>query len=78
MTDLGGGRLRIALADGSIWQMQAPAGVTMAVTDASPTAPYEDTVQFTTTLAPGHTLVQLTTDLGSTLDLTTTFVRTGP
>jgi hypothetical protein len=76
--DLGGGRLRVALLDGSTWELQAPAGVTVALSDASATSPYEDTAEFATTLAPAHTLVQMTTrlDPGSTLDLTTTLVRT--
>jgi hypothetical protein len=78
VTDLGDGRLRIAMLDGSAWQMQLPAGVTATVSDASPTSPYEDTSEFLTTLAPAHTLVQLTSQLSSSLDQTTTFVRTSP
>jgi hypothetical protein len=78
VTDLGDGGLRISMLDGSTWLMQPPEGVTATVSDASPTSPYEDTSEFLTTLAPAHTLVQLTTQLSSTLDLTTTFVRTTP
>jgi hypothetical protein len=78
VADLGQGRLRITLVNGSTWQMQVPTGVQMTVGDGSPTAPYEDTSEFLTTLAPAHTLVQLTADLMSTLDLTTTLTRTAP
>ena len=76
VTDMGEGRLRVSMIDGSTWQVQAPPGVTVTVSDASPTPPYEDTAEFLTTRAPAHTLVQLTTQLSSTLDLTTTFVKT--
>ena len=76
VTDMGEGRLRVSMVDGSTWQVQAPTGVTVTVSDASPAPPYEDTAEFRTTLAPAHTLVQLTTELSSTLDLTTTFVKT--
>jgi hypothetical protein len=76
VADLGQGRLRITLVNGSTWQLQVPPGVRMTVGDGSPTAPYEDTSEFLTTLAPAHTLVQLTADLTSTLDLTTTLTRT--
>jgi hypothetical protein len=78
VTDAGDGRWRILLLDGSVWELQVPAGVGVTLTDASPTAPYEDTAEFSTTLAPAHTLVQLTADLSSTLDLTTTFTKVAP
>ena len=78
VTDLGGGRFRVALGDGSTWELTTPAGVTAAFSDARPTTPYADTAEFSATLGPAHTLVVLTPTLVDSLDLTTTLVRLGP
>lgn len=78
VTGLGGGRLRFALDDGSTWELTAPAGVSVAVSDAQPTPPYADTAEFAATLGPAHALVVLTPTLVERLDLTTTVARVGP
>lgn len=76
--DLGDGRLRFALGDGSTWELAAPAGVPVTFSDARPTLPYADSDEFDTTLGARHTLVTLTADLADRLDLTTTVTRVGP
>ena len=76
--DLGAGRLRFTLADGSAWQLMAPAGTAPTYRDANPTAPYDDTEEFKTTIGPAHTLVTVSVGLDSSLDLTTTVGRIGP
>lgn len=78
VSDLGGGRLRFELGDGSTWELVTPAGTVATYRDANPTAPYEDTEEFTTTIGPAHTLVTFTATLTSSLDLTTTVTRLGP
>lgn len=78
VTDVGGGRFRFVLGDGSTWQLAAPAGVSVALSSAGPTPPYEDSKEFAATLGAAHTLVEMTPTLVDTLDLTTTVTRVGP
>ena len=73
--DLGGGRLRFGLGDGSTWELTAPSGTVPTFRDAHPTAPYDDTADFRATLGPAHTLVTFTAPLIAMLDLTTSLNR---
>ena len=75
VSDFGAGRLRFSLANGSMWEMQAPAGMTVTVSDGQPVSPYDDTAEFKAGIGPLHTLVRLTTHWSSRLDVTTTFTR---
>jgi hypothetical protein len=76
--DLGEGRVRFVQNDGTTWELTAPQGVAVAVTDAQPTPPYRDTVEFSETLGPRHSLVTMTPTLVDRLDLTTTLTRVAP
>ena len=78
VTDLGAGRFRFGLADGSTWELTTPAGVAATLSDARPTPPYVDTAEFAATSGPAHTLVVLSPTLVDTLELTTTLVRLAP
>ena len=75
VNDLGAGRLQFSLANGTMWEMQAPAGMTVTVSDGQPVSPYDDTAEFKAGIGPLHTLVRLTTPWSSRLDVTTTFTR---
>ena len=75
VSDLGAGRFRFSLANGSMWEMRAPAGMTVTVSDGQPVSPYDDSAEFKAGLGPSHTLVRLTTPWSSRLDVTTTFTR---
>ena len=75
VSDPGSGRLRFSLADGSMWEMKAPAGMVVTVSDGQPVSPYDDTAGFKADLGPRHTLVRLTTPWSGKLDVTTTFTR---
>ncbi|HEU4913710.1 MAG TPA: carboxypeptidase regulatory-like domain-containing protein [Actinomycetes bacterium] len=77
VTDLGDGRVRFALADGSTWELVAPPGV-VSVSDAQPTPPYADTAVFAETLGSQHSLVVVETSLLDRLDLTTTVRQVAP
>lgn len=77
VTDLGDGRVRFALADGSTWELVAPPGV-LSVSDARPTEPYADTEEFAATLGSQHSLVVVETSLLDRLDLTTTVRQVTP
>lgn len=78
VTDLGDGRFRFRLGDGSTGELSTPAGVAVTFSDALPTPPYADTAEFSATLGTEHTLVVLTPTLVDNLDLTTSLVRLGP
>jgi hypothetical protein len=75
VSDLGAGRFRFTLANGSVWEMQAPVGITVTVSDGQPVPPYDDSAEFKAGVGPAYTLVRLTTPWSSRLDMTTTFTR---
>jgi hypothetical protein len=64
-------RVTVRLGDGSVWELRTPGGVTMTLSEAQPTAPYDDTAEFRSTLGPAHTLVGFTAPLSTRLDVTT-------
>jgi hypothetical protein len=70
------GSLRFTVADGGVWELVPPPGVTVGFSDAAPTAPYVDAPDIAG-LAAAHTLVVLRTDLVGSLDLTTELRRVG-
>ena len=70
------GALRFTLADGSVWELVPPAGMSMTWSDAAPTPPYVDAPDVVEPAA-SHTLVVLRGALAGTLDLTTRLRRVG-
>jgi hypothetical protein len=68
--DAGDGQVAFALADGSTWELETPAGAGRVVVDARPSGPYADTAELARTLGLSHSLVVVEVELADRLDLT--------
>jgi hypothetical protein len=76
VTEVGPGRLRYTLPDGSTWELVLPEGSAATYSDASPTPPYVDSPGFAAQAA-AHTLVVVPLSLDGTLELTTEVRKVG-